>query len=179
MQIGLKGRTVLVEPHRIEWEIAAQETISSLKKILKDDIIDAQHIGSTAIKNICAKPTVDIVVGVSNFDKIIEHNDDLMKNGIVYHMQYPSGQYLYVMGDLENNIRTHYIHVVIWGQEAWNNYINMRDYLNTHEKEAKEYSELKERLAKKYPEDRSAYTNGKSAFIEKILLMAAKWREQL
>jgi len=55
----------------------------------------------------------------------------------------------------------------------------MRDYLNTHEKEAKEYSELKERLAKKYPEDRSAYTNGKSAFIEKILLMAAKWREQL
>ena len=107
MQIGLKGRTVLVEPHRIEWEIAAQETISSLKKILKDDIIDAQHIGSTAIKNICAKPTVDIVVGVSNFDKIIKHNDDLMKNGIVYHMQYPSGQYLYVMGDLENNIRTH------------------------------------------------------------------------
>lgn len=166
MQIGLKGRTVLVEPHRIEWEIAAQETISSLKKILKDDIIDAQHIGSTAIKNICAKPTVDIVVGVSNFDKIIKHNDDLMKNGIVYHMQYPSGQYLYVMGDLENNIRTHYIHVVIWGQEAWNNYINMRDYLNTHEKEAKEYSELKERLAKKYPEDRSAYTNGKSALLK-------------
>ena len=42
------------------------------------------------------------------------------------------------MGDLGNDIRTHYIHVVIFGQEAWNNYINMRDYLNTHEKEAKE-----------------------------------------
>lgn len=179
MQIGLKRGTVLVEPHRLEWEIAAQEIISSLRKILKDDIIDAQHIGSTAIKNICTKPIVDIVVGVSSFDKIIRHNDDLMKNGIVYHMQYPLGQYLYVAGDLENNIRTHYIHVVIWGQEEWNNYINMRDYLNTHEKEAKEYSKLKEHLATKYPEDRSAYTNGKSAFIEKILLMAAKWREQL
>ncbi len=54
----------------------------------------------------------------------------------------------------------------------------MRDYLNTHEKEAAEYSELKEHLAKKYPEDRSAYINGKSAFIEKILLMAAKWRKR-
>lgn len=67
MQIGLKRGTVLVEPHRIEWEIAAQEIISSLRKILKDDMIDAQHIGSTAIKNICAKPIVDIVVGVNNY----------------------------------------------------------------------------------------------------------------
>lgn len=179
MQIGLRRGTVIVEPHRIEWEIAAQEIIGRLENILKDDMIDAQHIGSTAIKNICAKPIVDIVVGVSSFDKIIKHNDDLMKNGIVYHMQYPLGQYLYVVGDLENNIRTHYIHVVIWGQEAWNNYINMRDYLNTHEKAAKKYSELKEHLAKQYPENRSAYTNGKRAFIKKILLMAAKWREQL
>lgn len=70
MQIGLKRGAVLVETHRIEWEIAAQETICSLRKILKDDIIDAQHVGSTAIKNICAKPIVDIVVGVSSFDKI-------------------------------------------------------------------------------------------------------------
>lgn len=178
MQIGLARGTVLVEPHKIEWEIIAQETIGSLRKILKDDMIDAQHIGSTAIKNICAKPIIDIVVGVSSFDKILKHNDDLMKNNIVYHKQYPLDQHLYVVGDLENNICTHYIHAVIWGQEAWNNYINMRDYLNTHEKEAAEYSELKERLAKKYPEDRSAYINGKSAFIEKILLMAAKWRKR-
>lgn len=55
----------------------------------------------------------------------------------------------------------------------------MRDYLNTHEKKAKEYSNLKELLAQKYPENRIAYTNGKSTFIEKILLLANKWREQL
>lgn len=109
MQIGLKRGTVIVEPHKIEWEISAQKMINNLKAILKDDMIDAQHIGSTAIKNICAKPIVDIVVGMSSFDKFTKHNDDLMKNGIVYHMQYPLGQYLYVVGDLENNIRTHYI----------------------------------------------------------------------
>ena len=77
-------------------------------------MIDAQHIGSTAIKNICAKPIIDIVVGVSSFDKILKHNDDLMKNNIVYHKQYPLDQHLYVVGDLENNICTHYIHAVIW-----------------------------------------------------------------
>lgn len=45
----------------------------------------------------------------------------------------------------------------------------MRDYLNAHEERAKEYSALKERLAQKYPEDRIAYTNGKSDLIEEIL----------
>lgn len=179
MQIGLKRGTVAVEPHSVEWETSAQKIIDDLRNILKDDMIDAQHIGSTSVKSICAKPIVDIVVGVSSFDRITKHNDDLREKGIFYHMQYPPGQYLYVVGDLENDIRTHYIHVVIWGQEAWNNYINMRDYLNTHEKDAKGYSELKECLTKKFSEDRSAYTNGKSAFIEKILIIAAKWREQL
>ncbi|MCM1362476.1 MAG: GrpB family protein [Clostridiales bacterium] len=77
MEIGLRRGTVVVEPHKIEWEIAAQKIISNLK----DDIIDVQHIGSTAIKSICAKPIVDIVVGVSSFDRIIKHNDDLMKRG--------------------------------------------------------------------------------------------------
>ena len=54
----------------------------------------------------------------------------------------------------------------------------MRDYLNVHEDRAKEYSELKERLAKEYPEDRAAYTNGKAMLIEDILRCAEEWRKQ-
>ena len=54
----------------------------------------------------------------------------------------------------------------------------MRDYLNSHEDRAKEYSELKERLAKIYPEDRIAYTNGKAALIEDILKCAKEWRKE-
>ncbi len=179
MSLGLKRGKVAVEPHSIVWEIAAQETICKIKNILKDDIIDAQHIGSTSIRNICAKPIVDIVVGVSSFDRIRRHNEDLLANGIVYRRQDHPGQHLYVCGDLENDIQTHYIHVVIWGQEAWNNYINMRDYLNAHEEKAKEYSDLKGRLAEEYPNDRMAYTNGKSTLVESILRSAEEWRNQL
>ena len=67
----------------------------------------------------------------------------------------PNGS-LYICGDLEKGIHTHYIHVVIWGKDAWKHYIDMRDYLNTHEEKAKEYSELKIRLARKYSGDREA-----------------------
>lgn len=178
MSIGLKRGTVTVEPHKIEWEISAQKTISILKEILKENIIDAQHIGSTSIKNICAKPIVDIVVGVSSFDKIMKHNNTLSKNAIIYRGEDHPNQHLYIYGDLDNNIHTHYIHVVIWGEKYWNDYLNMRDYLNEHKDKAEEYSKLKEQLAKQYPEDRIAYTNGKSELIENILQCAEEWRKQ-
>ncbi len=178
MSLGLKRGTVVVEPHKVEWEIAAQDIISVLKQALKDDIIDVQHIGSTSIKSVCAKPIVDIVVGVSGFDKIMKHNDVLNGKGIIYRGEDHPNQHLYVCGDLEKDIHTHYIHVVIWGQEFWNNYLNMRDYLNAHGDSAKEYSELKERLAKEYSEDRTLYTNGKAAFIEDILQCAEEWRKK-
>ena len=175
--VGLKRGTVVVEPHKVEWEIAAQEIISILNQVLKEDIIDVQHIGSTSIKSICAKPIIDIVIGVSSFDKIIKYNDILIEKGIIYRGEDYPNQHLYVCGDLENDIHTHFIHVVIWGKETWNNYLNMRDYLNSHEDRAKEYSELKERLAKEYSEDRTAYTNGKTALIEDILRCAKEWRK--
>ncbi len=135
--------------------------------------------GSTSIRNICAKPIIDIVVGVDSFDRMMRHNDELMANGIVYRREDHPGQHLYVCGDIENNIQTHYIHVVIWGQKAWNGYINMRDYLNAHEGKAKEYSDLRERLAEEYPKDRNAYTNGKSTLIGSILRSAEEWRKSM
>ena len=53
----------------------------------------------------------------------------------------------------------------------------MRDYLNANEEKANEYSKLKEQLAKKYPNDRITYTNGKSTRIEEILNSASMWRK--
>lgn len=178
MSIGLIRGAVSLEPHKDEWEVSAKNVIDTLKNIMKEDVVDAQHIGSTAIKSICAKPIVDIAVGVRSFDRMMKHNDTLQGNGIIYRRQDHPNQHLYVCGDSENNIHTHYIHAVIYGSEEWNNYINMRDYLNAHENEAAEYARLKENLAKQYSEDRIAYTNGKQIFIEKILQKAQEWRKQ-
>lgn len=177
MSIGLKRGEVAVENHQIEWEISAQKIIDLLKNTLKNDIIDVQHIGSTSIKNICAKPIIDIVVGVNDFNNIFKHNEELEKNGIIYRRQDHENQHLYIYANLQNNIQTHYIHVVIFNSEEWYNYINMRDYLNENNEKAKEYSELKKQLANKYPNDRIAYTNAKSKLIEEILKSANIRRE--
>lgn len=177
MSIGLKRGEVAVENHQIEWEISAKNIIDLLKNTLKDDIVDAQHIGSTSIKSICAKPIIDIVVGVNDFNDILKHNDELSKVGIIYRRQDHPNQQLYICGDLQNNIQTHFIHVVIFNSKQWHDYINMRDYLNENQEKANEYSNLKIALAKKYPNDRIAYTQAKSKLIEEILNSAAIWRK--
>ena len=176
MKLGLCRGKVAVEPYDYEWEITAQQTITTLKKVLGTLIIDAQHIGSTSIKGICAKPIIDIAIGVSDFHVIPEMIQRLEGNGFIYRGQDHPDQYLFVCGD--NDVRTHHIHVVIYGSDEWNDYVNMRDYLNSHSEDAATYSALKESLAKQYSDDRGTYTAMKSDMIKEILMKALDWRKE-
>jgi len=175
MSLGLRRGTVFVEPHDSEWKTIAAETLAKLQNILQNVLIDAQHVGSTAIRDICAKPIIDIVVGVSDFEELLSKNSSLEENGFIFRGQDHPGQYLYVCGD--NEFRTHHIHAVIYHSEAWNNYVNMRDYLNCHKEDADGYSKLKDSLAKQYSDDRATYTAMKSELIREILTKAKKWRK--
>ena len=83
MPLGLKRGTVQLEPHDKQWDEIAIQTIKTLKSILGDDAIDIQHIGSTAIPAIKAKPIIDIVVGVTDFDRIISYNEQLRKESFI------------------------------------------------------------------------------------------------
>lgn len=175
MSLGLRRGTVVVEPHNAEWEVIAADTISKLHSILQDALVDAQHIGSTSIIDISAKPIIDIVVGVSDFDEILSQNSILEENGFIFRGQDHPRQYLYICGS--SDIRTHHIHAVIYNSEEWNNYVNVRDYLNCHKEDAQTYSKLKESLANRYSEDRETYTASKSKLISEIIAKACCWRK--
>ena len=174
LHLGLRRGTVTVVPHSSEWEIIAQQTIAKLREILPDAVTDAQHVGSTAIGQICAKPIIDIAVGVSDFRDVLARNDALAANGFIFRGQDLPEQYLYVCGG--EHFRTHHIHVVIYGSEIWENYISLRDYLNCHPDDAQAYSKLKESLAEQYADDRNTYTAMKHGMIQEILKKAKDWR---
>ena len=169
MSLVLKRGTVKREPHDKQGNEIAVQTIKTLKSILGDDAVDIQHIGSTAISVIKAKPIIDIVVGVTDFERIKLHNEQLENEGIFYRGSDVEHQVLYVMGDMEKEIRTHHIHVVKWNETEWKNYIHFRDYLNANENMALQYQKLKEELESKYADNRIAYTNGKQDMIDIIL----------
>lgn len=176
MTLGLIRGTVNLLPHEEQWDKTAKETILALKSLLGDVAIDIQHIGSTAINGIYAKPIIDIAVAVDSLDSIKPYIDLLEQNGIIFRNEDVCGQLLFVIGDDET--RTHHIHIVIWNSTAWQNYIIFRDYLNTFPEQAKKYESLKLKLASKFADNRQSYTVGKQELIETILTQAQFWREQ-
>lgn len=169
--IGLKRGTVMLCDHQKEWETEAQNTIVRLKNILGPVIRDIQHIGSTAIKTIKAKPIIDIGVAVESFDEVLAHQDKLKEAGFYYRPNSDLGeQLLFASGSLyerTGDLQTHFIHIVKWGSMDWINYINFRDYLNKNPDIAKEYEDLKVSLAADAPKDRGRekYLKGKHDFI--------------
>ena len=175
MELGLKRGFVKLSDHQICWKQEAEKTIKQLKDILGNIIIDIQHIGSTSIKDIKAKPIIDIAIGIKNFDNIDYVIQVFDQNGIIYRPNENKPEFkVFVMGNMIEQIRTHHIHVVIHGSNEWNNYINFRDYLNKHHLEAKKYEELKIKLMEENKDNRANYTQNKEEFIKKIYEKARK-----
>ena len=169
--IGLKRGTVKLCDHEKEWEMEAQNTIFRLKRILGTVIRDIQHVGSTAIPSIKAKPIIDIVVAVDHFEDILAFEKELKTAGFYYRPKSDLGeQVLFASGNFyegTGDLQTHFIHVVLTNSMDWIHYINFRDYLNRTPSVAKEYEDLKVSLALQAPMDngREKYLQGKHDFI--------------
>ena len=177
MELGLKRGTVALQPHQVIWVENAAETIAELKTVLGEVAVDVQHIGSTSIRSIYAKPIIDLVIGVRDFEEIKAKIDDLEKIGVIFRGQDHPGQLLFVKGDFEKDTRTHHIHTVLWGENEWVNYVNFRDYLNAYPDKAAQYDALKCHLLQDFADDRGAYTSGKQELIDQLLSEARVWRE--
>lgn len=176
--IGLKRDTVKLVMHQDEWDNEAKRTIKELKDLLGNTAIDIQHIGSTSVASIHAKPIIDIAIGVYNLSDIMPYIDVLGENEFIFRGEDVSNQLLFVKGDFEKDFRTHHIHVVKWNDTEWNNYINFRDYLNAFPQKAMIYDELKQKLAIQFPKERRQYTEGKQQLIDEFLEEARLWRDK-
>ena len=166
----------MLAPHQEEWTRNAERTIQVLNRLLEPVAVDIQHIGSTAIPSIHAKPIIDLVVGVRNLDDIAPYVELLKQHDIFFRGEDVAGQLLFVMGDFEKDTRTHHIHVVRWNGAEWNNYINFRDYLNRFPDKAIEYDVCKKKLVAQFADDRGSYTTGKQELIDRLLKEAHAWR---
>ncbi len=136
------------------------------------DLADAiEHVGSTAVLGLGAKPIIDIMVGLRTLAHHEPSVPPLQALGYTYkgEMGIPGRLYFRKPTD---GIRTHQIHMVELGSDFWQRHILFRDYLRRHPREARAYYELKVRLAAKFRTDREGYTEAKSEFIEAALARA-------
>ena len=172
--IGLKRGTVKLVPHQKEWNENAEKIIKLLKQILGDTALDIQHVGSTSIDLIHAKPIIDIAVAVYDANDILPYVEELKCHNILLHAEAVSGQVFFVMET--GDIRTHHIHIVKWNGVDWNNYVNFRDYLNANPEKAMMYDDFKQKLAIQFFDDRKSYTAGKQEMIGRLLSEARTWK---
>ncbi len=165
--IGLRRGCVALEEHQAEWEEEAECCIAMLLGVLHDVAIAAEHVGSTSIPTIHAKPIIDIAVGVKSVYDVLPYRGLLEENGVSFRGEDIPGQLLFVMG--HGDVRTHHIHVVEWNGEAWRNYILFRDYLRAFPEKAMAYDDMKTRLAAIHPSDRKGYTQAKAPMISLLI----------
>jgi GrpB-like predicted nucleotidyltransferase (UPF0157 family) len=179
MQLGLKNGIVELYDHQYEWEIFAKEKIEHFKNIFGDLIIDIEHIGSTSIKAIKAKPIIDLVVGIKKFNKKNIIMEKMKNNGLIYCPKNDGPESrMFVIGKLDG-ILTYIIHLVEYKGKEWNNKINFRDYMNNNMERAKEYEILKIKLTEDNKDNIPNYHKGKELFIKEKIEEANKWKIEL
>ncbi len=163
--IGLKRGTVKLVPHQASWARYFRKEAEAIRDRLGPTVVDVQHIGSTAIPGIHAKPIIDMLLGVKKLRGVKKHFVQLKPLGYVYR-PVPRNSHrklLYVKGPAHH--RLVYLHVVRYNGSVWRKDISFRDQLIGNRRLARQYERIKQRLAKKHPDDRGKYTAGKLPFI--------------
>lgn len=172
--MGLKVGTVYLEYYNENWKNMFEEEKNNLENIFKDIAIKVEHVGSTSIEGLSAKPIIDIMVVINKFEDFESVRRVFLEEPYSIKLDSDSDEILVRKGPEDN--RTHFIHVVEDGSTRCVNTLLFRDYLRNHEDVKKEYEDLKIMLAEKYENNRKMYTASKNEFIQNVLKLA---REEL
>jgi GrpB-like predicted nucleotidyltransferase (UPF0157 family) len=131
--------------------------------------VQLEHIGSTAIPGVCAKPVLDILAGRPPQAELSQYVSAFERAGYEHRGEQDiAGRNFFRRG----KPRSYHIHLVALGGRLWREYLAFRDYLRTYADAAQSYADLKQALARQFPRDREAYIDGKGPFVQEVLQRA-------
>ncbi len=159
---------VIIEPYDLAWPGKFEDEKQMLAMVLGPWLVaPIEHIGSTAVPGLPAKPVIDIMCAVRDLPSSKKSINALKPLSYCYY-DYKSEEMHWFCkpSDLE---RTHHLHLVPFESQLWRERLAFRDRLRSDEKIRQAYKELKLRLAMEFREDRERYTDAKTAFIKCVL----------
>jgi GrpB-like predicted nucleotidyltransferase (UPF0157 family) len=168
---------VKLEPHRPAWPKLAQAEATRLAPILADNLITIEHIGSTAIPGIHAKPTIDLLPIVHSIAGVDAIETALKALGYGWRGEFglPGRRYC-TLDHPETGRRLFNVHIFETGSPQIHRLLAFRDYLRAHRDEALAYESEKKRAAALHPDDTLAYNDAKSVWIKECETRALAWR---
>ncbi len=159
-------------PYDPAWPIRFNIIAEHLKKIFGQDAVDVQHIGSTSVSGMEAKPTIDVLVIVPAGVDLDIHKAEMEQQYVYEGQKVKQDSRLYrevKAGEILANI-----HIFPVGHSHIKHMLGLRDYLRTHPADVIEYSELKKNLRDKYPNDYGEYRKQKDSYMDNILKKRAR-----
>ena len=166
-------RKVEVVPYNKQWLFMFAAESYKLKSIFGNELIEIQHIGSTSVPGLKAKPIIDMMPIVKDIKLIDSYNAEMEHLG--YHFKGENGiagrRYFQKGGDN----RTHHVHIYQIGSPEIERHLAFRDYLCFHPAAREKYGELKEKLALSFPYDIDSYIRGKETLASEIETQALGW----
>ncbi len=164
--LGLKRGVLTLSPYAPAWPALYASEAAQLRTLLGPVIIDMQHVGSTAIPGMIAKPILDIAVKIDTLREVALAEQLLPPHGYVCRgEQGLPGRHLFAKGDPVS----YHVHMMLPDCNNWQNQVLFRDYLLTFPETATAYAGLKQALLATVAGDRRAYSAGKHAFITQTL----------
>jgi GrpB-like predicted nucleotidyltransferase (UPF0157 family) len=160
---------IVIEPYHPEWKRKFNSEANLIQFVIGRYITVIEHIGSTAVPGLAAKPIIDMLIGVKSLADTPHFVSRLELMGYIYIPEYevdlPERRYLYKQRRGEDIF---HLHMVEPHSEFFRRHIAFRDYLRLHPETVAEYAALKHKLAKEFGSDRAGYTDAKTEFIQSI-----------
>lgn len=166
-------RPITIVKYDSNWPLLFNQEKELILQAFGSEKALVEHIGSTAIHGLSAKPTIDILIGIETLSIAAVLIPLLEGLSYVYVPEFeadlPERRYFYKDRKIEDGV---HIHMVEVGSRFWNRHIAFRDYLRANKDAALEYEDLKIHLANKFKFDRDGYTDAKTEFITRIETIA-------
>lgn len=166
MVLGLASGEVSLARAHDAWVVAYEQERAGIVEALGEHVLDIQHVGSTSIPNVPAKPILDILVGVRDFAEANVCVAPMVAMGYAYRGENGIPRRHYFVKGVP---RTHHVHMVEVRSDDWGKTLRFRDLLRENRALADKYAREKERLVLIHHGNREAYQREKGRMIESIL----------
>jgi GrpB-like predicted nucleotidyltransferase (UPF0157 family) len=160
-------RTIVVADYDPTWPEAFERVRSTVWPVVRDVAWSVEHVGSTAVPGLAAKPVIDVTVVVRAASDVSDAIERLATLGYVHRGNLGiEGREAFHSPD---GLPRHHLYLCPRDSPGLVNHLAIRDYLRAHPEAARMYGELKKRLARQFPHDSDGYVDGKTDFLLRIL----------
>ena len=161
-------RNIVVLPYDENWKKAFEDIKNELDVVLKDLVLSIEHVGSTSVEGLSAKPIIDIDVVIEDRSRLDDVITELGKIGYTHAGDQGIPGREAFKYDGKEHLMKHHLYVCSKDASELKRHISFRDYLREHPEAVREYSRVKEEGARLFPHDIDSYIEHKSPFIESI-----------